>query len=163
MGTAHRFDGCLATFPGPRIDERSKRPKTQGIVSNDSDNRKHRGDRHESEKDESAENYQGWPRARTGCHCKREDRRQDAQGRQARHERHQQGQERGGTEEQQTTQMVELLRRENGATLDELVAFTGWKANSVRGFLSGTIGKKMGLKLESTKGEDGQRKYQVAS
>ena len=62
-----------------------------------------------------------------------------------------------------TTQMVELLRRNGGATLDELVAFTGWKANSVRGFLSGTIGKKMGLKLESTKGEDGKRKYQIAS
>ena len=62
-----------------------------------------------------------------------------------------------------TTQMVELLRRENGATLDELVELTGWKANSVRGFLSGTIGKKMGLKLESTKGEEGQRLYQLAS
>ena len=61
-----------------------------------------------------------------------------------------------------TTQMVELLRRENGATLDELVELTGWKANSVRGFLSGTIGKKMGLKLESTK-RDGKRVYQVAS
>src|ERR1035437_4614960 len=44
-----------------------------------------------------------------------------------------------------TTQMIELLRRENGATLDELVVFTGWIANSVRGFLSGTVGKKMGL------------------
>jgi hypothetical protein len=62
-----------------------------------------------------------------------------------------------------TTQMVELLRRENGATLDELVAFTGWNANSVRGFLSGTVGKKMGLKLESSKREDGKRVYQIAS
>ena len=62
-----------------------------------------------------------------------------------------------------TTQMVELLRREGGVTLDELVKLTGWKANSVRGFLSGTISKKMGLKLESTKGEDGKRVYQVAS
>ena len=62
-----------------------------------------------------------------------------------------------------TTQMVELLRRENGATLDELVAFTGWNANSVRGFLSGTVGKKMGLNVESTKGEDSKRKYQIAS
>ena len=62
-----------------------------------------------------------------------------------------------------TTQMVELLRRENGATLDELVELTGWNANSVRGFLSGTIGKKIGLKLESTKREDGKRVYQIAS
>src|ERR1035437_8996486 len=49
-----------------------------------------------------------------------------------------------------TTQMVELLHRENGASLDELVAFTGWNANSVRGFLSGTVSKKMGLKVKST-------------
>ena len=62
-----------------------------------------------------------------------------------------------------TTQMVNLLRRDNGATLDELVAFTRWNANSVRGFLSGTVGKKMGLKVESTKGADGKRKYQVKS
>ena len=62
-----------------------------------------------------------------------------------------------------TTQLVELLRPENGATLDELVAFTGWNANSVRGFLSGTVGKKMKLKVESSKGEDGKRKYQIAS
>src|ERR1035437_1191989 len=56
-----------------------------------------------------------------------------------------------------TTQMVDLLRRDNGATLDELVAFTRWNANSVRGFLSGTVGKKMGLKVESSKREDGKR------
>ena len=61
-----------------------------------------------------------------------------------------------------TTQMVDLLRRENGATLDELVAFTGWNANSVRGFLSGTVGKKMGLKLKSSKRDDGKRLYQIA-
>jgi len=31
----------------------------------------------------------------------------------------------------------------------------------VRGFLSGTIGKKMGRKVESTKGEDGNRTYSI--
>jgi hypothetical protein len=62
-----------------------------------------------------------------------------------------------------STQMVEFMRRENGATLDELVAFTGWNANSVLGFISGTIGKKMGLKVAPTKGDDGKRKYQIAS
>jgi len=38
---------------------------------------------------------------------------------------------------------------------------TGWQPHSVRGFLSGAIGKKMGLKVISTKGEDGERSYSV--
>jgi hypothetical protein len=39
---------------------------------------------------------------------------------------------------------------------------TGWQAHSVRGFLSGTIAKKMGLSVESTKNEQGERHYRVA-
>jgi hypothetical protein len=36
---------------------------------------------------------------------------------------------------------------------------TGWLAHSVRGFLSGTVAKRMRLKLASTKSEDGERRY----
>jgi hypothetical protein len=38
---------------------------------------------------------------------------------------------------------------------------TGWQAHSVRGFLSGTVGKKMGLAVTSSKGDDGERRYSV--
>ena len=38
---------------------------------------------------------------------------------------------------------------------------TGWQAHSVRGFLSGTVGKKMGLKVVSAKGESGERSYSL--
>ena len=38
---------------------------------------------------------------------------------------------------------------------------TGWQPHSVRGFLSGAVGMKMSLKLESTKAEDGERSYSV--
>jgi hypothetical protein len=38
---------------------------------------------------------------------------------------------------------------------------TGWQPHSVRGFISGTLGKKMGLKVESTKPEEGERSYTV--
>jgi len=38
---------------------------------------------------------------------------------------------------------------------------TGWQAHSVRGFLSAAVGKKMGLHLESSKREDGQRVYRI--
>lgn len=37
-----------------------------------------------------------------------------------------------------------------------------WLASSVRGFISGTLKKKMGLKVQSSKREDGQRAYSVA-
>jgi len=37
----------------------------------------------------------------------------------------------------------------------------GWQKHSVRGFLSGTLNKKMGLKLSSSKNEDGERLYRV--
>jgi hypothetical protein len=36
---------------------------------------------------------------------------------------------------------------------------TGWQVNSVRGFLSGTARKKMGLTVTSTKGDNGERIY----
>jgi hypothetical protein len=39
---------------------------------------------------------------------------------------------------------------------------TGWQSHSVRGFLSGTLGKKMGLKIESSKTNDGERVYCLA-
>jgi hypothetical protein len=38
---------------------------------------------------------------------------------------------------------------------------TGWLPHSVRGFISGTLGKKMQLTVVSTKAEDGQRSYSV--
>src|ERR1035437_5886843 len=69
----------------------------------------------------------------------------------------------GPREGSKTAIILDLIRRPKGATLEELMAAAGWQAHSVRGFLSAVVGKKMGLKLESTKGEDGKRKYQIAS
>jgi hypothetical protein len=57
--------------------------------------------------------------------------------------------------------VLDLLKRPNGATLAELMKATGWQAHSVRGFLSGTVGKKLGLTVTSTKAEDGERTYSV--
>jgi len=60
-----------------------------------------------------------------------------------------------------TATILELLKRPGGASAKELLKATGWQPHSLRGFLSGTVGKKMGLTVISTKGEDGERSYSV--
>jgi hypothetical protein len=67
----------------------------------------------------------------------------------------------GAREGSKAARVLDLLKRPNGATLAELMKSTGWQAHSVRGFLSGTIGKKLALAVQSTKAEDGQRRYSV--
>jgi hypothetical protein len=58
-----------------------------------------------------------------------------------------------------TAKILDLLRRPGGASAKELLKPTGWQEHSLRGYLSGTVSKKMGLALTSTKGEDGERVY----
>jgi hypothetical protein len=60
-----------------------------------------------------------------------------------------------------TAKVLDLLKRPGGATLKQLMKATGWLPHSVRGFLSGTVGKKMGLTVTSTKAGDGERTYSV--
>ncbi|MCU1337761.1 MAG: hypothetical protein JWO19_3342 [Bryobacterales bacterium] len=67
---------------------------------------------------------------------------------------------RGGTK---TAKILDLLKRPAGATLKELMKTTGWQAHSVRGFLSGTLGKKMGTPVESFKSDGGERAYRLSS
>jgi hypothetical protein len=57
--------------------------------------------------------------------------------------------------------ILSLIRRPKGATLAELAKLTGWQNHSIRGYLSGTVGKKMGLTVDSTKREDGERVYSI--
>jgi hypothetical protein len=37
----------------------------------------------------------------------------------------------------------------------------GWQRHTVRGFVSGMLGKKMGLTVESTRSESGDRTYKI--
>jgi hypothetical protein len=60
-----------------------------------------------------------------------------------------------------TATILGLLKRREGATLKELMDATEWQAHSVRGFVSGTLRKKMGLKIESDKAADGERTYSI--
>jgi len=60
-----------------------------------------------------------------------------------------------------TATLVALLERPHGATLSNLMQASGWQPHSVRGFLSGTLGKKMGRTVVSLKHADGQRVYSL--
>jgi hypothetical protein len=62
-----------------------------------------------------------------------------------------------------TAQILELLKRPGGVTLKELIKATGWQPHSVRGFLSGTVGKKMGTPVNSSKKGDSERTYRISS
>jgi Protein of unknown function (DUF3489) len=59
-------------------------------------------------------------------------------------------------------QIVALLQQPGGATLDALVKATGWQKHSVRGFLAGTVRKKLKLPLISEK-VDGIRTYRIGA
>jgi hypothetical protein len=67
----------------------------------------------------------------------------------------------GAREGSKTAIVVGLLERKDGATLAEVMRATNWQAHSVRGFISGTLGKKMGRTVKSSKREDGERVYQI--
>jgi hypothetical protein len=67
----------------------------------------------------------------------------------------------GARDGSKTSKVLDLLRRPGGVTAKVVMKATGWQPHSVRGFLSGTIGKKMGLTVTSAKGEDGERSYSV--
>jgi hypothetical protein len=58
--------------------------------------------------------------------------------------------------------VIQMLQRPDAATLEGLMKATGWQAHSVRGFLSAAVSKKMGLQVNSTKRDDGQRVYRIA-
>lgn len=57
------------------------------------------------------------------------------------------------------TAILELMRRKDGATLPEIMRFTGWQKHTIRGFVS-ILGKK-GLAIESIKNAGGERCYRV--
>ena len=67
----------------------------------------------------------------------------------------------GAREGSKTAKVLDLLKRSGGATRKELMKATGWQAHSVRGFISGTLGKKLKLKVESFKTDKGDRTYRV--
>jgi len=59
-------------------------------------------------------------------------------------------------------QLLDLLQRQTGATLGEIGEVTGWQPHSIRGAISGTVKKKLGLAVTSTVEPERGRVYRVA-
>jgi hypothetical protein len=57
-------------------------------------------------------------------------------------------------------QLQQLITRESGASIAEMVDATGWQPHSVRGAMAGAL-RKRGLAITSGK-VDGVRRYQAA-
>ena len=57
--------------------------------------------------------------------------------------------------------MLTLLSRPEGASIEEMMQATDWQQHSVRGFLAGTVKKKLGFSLTSSKPDDGVRRYRI--
>ncbi len=57
--------------------------------------------------------------------------------------------------------VISFLQRKTGATVSEIAKVTGWQTRSVQGFMSGTLKKKRGLTITSTKEENKDRRYYI--
>jgi hypothetical protein len=55
---------------------------------------------------------------------------------------------RAGTKQ---AKLIELLRRAEGATVEQIAKVTGWQKHTIRGAISGALKKKLGLTVEATR------------
>ena len=59
--------------------------------------------------------------------------------------------------------VIGLLQRPEGATIAQIMEATGWQQHTVRGTLAGTLKKRLGLTINSSKETGGQRVYRIES
>lgn len=59
--------------------------------------------------------------------------------------------------------VLKLLSRPDGSTIDEIMAATDWQAHSVRGFLSGTVKKQLGIDVMSERVDGEPRRYRITA
>ncbi len=57
--------------------------------------------------------------------------------------------------------LIDMLRRDEGATIARIAEATGWQRHTVRGAISGALKKKLGLTVTSEKAQDGERVYRI--
>lgn len=57
--------------------------------------------------------------------------------------------------------VLSMLSQKGGTTIADIMASTDWQTHTVRGFLAGTVRKKLGLTLTSSKGAGEVRRYRI--
>ncbi|MBW7851033.1 MAG: DUF3489 domain-containing protein [Rhodospirillales bacterium] len=57
--------------------------------------------------------------------------------------------------------LIAMLRAPDGATIEEIMAATGWQPHTVRGAMAGALKKKLGLEVASEKIESRGRVYRL--
>ena len=57
--------------------------------------------------------------------------------------------------------MIDLLRRPEGANIEEIIAATQWQSHTVRGAMSGALKKKLGLQITTDKVDGRGRVYRI--
>jgi Protein of unknown function (DUF3489) len=60
-------------------------------------------------------------------------------------------------------QLEAMLRRPDGATVEQISKSLDWQTHSVRGAMSGALKKKQGLTITSGKTDTGRRVYRIAA
>jgi hypothetical protein len=57
--------------------------------------------------------------------------------------------------------VLTLLSRKEGTSVDDIMKATSWQVHSVRGFFAGTVKKKLGFTLTSSKAKGAKRLYRI--
>ena len=57
--------------------------------------------------------------------------------------------------------LLTLLSQADGASIEEMMQATDWQQHSVRGFLAGTVKKKLGFSLTTSKVAGDVRRYRI--
>jgi hypothetical protein len=58
-------------------------------------------------------------------------------------------------------EVIAMLKRTEGATIDQICEATGWQPHTVRGAITGALKKKLGLNIQSRKESGGDRIYKI--
>jgi len=57
--------------------------------------------------------------------------------------------------------VLTLLSRKDGASVEDIMKATTWQVHSVRGFFAGTVKRKLGFTLTSSKAKGEVRRYRI--